>query len=75
MNKRDISKELREKMDQFNVDVPEISLKQSLSQRMVNWLSEPVKSPADFLFRQWTPLKIALFPIAAFVCSIPFAFI
>ncbi|MDX8045740.1 hypothetical protein SH601_07030 [Gracilibacillus sp. S3-1-1] len=75
MNKHDIPDELHQKLDEFEIEVPEIPLKKSLSQRIANWLYAPAKNPVDYFSKQWTPLKIALFPIIILFLSIPFLFI
>ncbi|QGH35680.1 hypothetical protein GI584_17205 [Gracilibacillus salitolerans] len=75
MNKHDIPEELKQKLDEFEVDVPEILLKKSLSQRIANWFYAPAKNPADYFSRQWTPLRIALFPVIILLCSLPMLFI
>ncbi|WP_208590438.1 hypothetical protein [Gracilibacillus suaedae] len=72
MNKHDIPEELKQKLDEFEVDVPDIPLKKSLSQRIANWLYAPAKNPVDLISTQWTPFRIAMFPIALlFLCSLP----
>ncbi|MGN8644644.1 hypothetical protein ACTNEO_00990 [Gracilibacillus sp. HCP3S3_G5_1] len=75
MNKHDIPEELKQKLDEFEVDVPDIPLKKSLSQRIANWLYVPAKNPADYFVKECTPLRIALFPVIILLCSIPLLFI
>ncbi|WP_163582921.1 hypothetical protein [Gracilibacillus saliphilus] len=75
MNKHDIPEELKQKLDEFEVDVPDIPLKKSLSQQIANCLYAPAKNPVDLISKQWTPLTIALLPMIILLCSIPLLFI
>ncbi|MGP4041876.1 hypothetical protein ACTWP4_18540 [Gracilibacillus sp. D59] len=74
MNEHEIPEELKQKLDKFEVDVPNIPFKKSLSQRIANWLYAPAKNPADLISKHWTPIRIALFPIMILLCSLPLMF-
>ncbi|WP_058308193.1 hypothetical protein [Gracilibacillus massiliensis] len=76
MNKKDIPEELKQQLDQFEVEVPEIPLKKSLSQRIANLVHTPAKNPADMLQKTATPLTIACIPVGAvLILSLPLYFI
>lgn len=47
MNKKEISAELKNRLDEFQVDVPEIPHKSSAFGRIANWIFAPAKDPLE----------------------------
>ncbi|WP_405098083.1 hypothetical protein [Oceanobacillus sp. FSL H7-0719] len=48
MSKSEFPDELRNKLDEFHVDVPRIPTKSKL-ERLANWIYAPAKSPIELL--------------------------
>ncbi|MCM3741990.1 hypothetical protein M3210_17200 [Oceanobacillus luteolus] len=49
MSKKDIPKELNDRLAEFKVEVPEIPLKRSKMERFANWIYAPAKDPLEAL--------------------------
>lgn len=76
MNRKDIPEELKQQLNQFEVEVPEIPQKKSFLQRIANWVHTPAKNPADMFPKTATPLAIACVPVVSLlILSLPVYFI
>ncbi len=76
MNKKNLPEELKQQLDQFEVEVPEIPIKKSISQRIANWMHAPAKNPVDMLPKTATPFAIACLPVGGIVIlTLPLYFI
>ncbi|MFC4401752.1 hypothetical protein [Gracilibacillus xinjiangensis] len=75
MKKNGIPDKLKQKMDQFNVEVPEITMKRSLSRRIADWMFTSAKNPADYFTKPLTPLGMAMLPLPILLCTVPLLFI
>ncbi|MGB7998924.1 MAG: hypothetical protein WCF60_02290 [Anaerobacillus sp.] len=63
-SKYSLPEEMREQLDQYTVDVPHIPLKKKKSDRVADFIAEPVQNPLDH--HAMTPgllLKFQLVPI------------
>ncbi|MEH7237612.1 hypothetical protein [Bacillus sp. JJ1562] len=66
MNHDQIEKELKEKLDQFTIEVPDFPMKKSRLDRMANWFFNPVSIPfpeagykkGAFLSISWLPVLL-----------------
>lgn len=63
MSKSEIPNELQKRLDEFHVEVLEISKKSKL-ERLANWVYAPAKSPIEFLGKKGDSLiGLTLFPL------------
>lgn len=47
MSKKEIPNELQNRLDEFQVDVPDFPSKRKKLDRLANWIYAPAKSPID----------------------------
>lgn len=63
-NNHSLPKELREQLDQYTVDVPPLSFKKKRSERVADFISEPVQNPLEHhVITPGLLLKMQLAPI------------
>ncbi|WP_077619617.1 hypothetical protein [Bacillus sinesaloumensis] len=64
MNKDQFEKELKEKLDQFSVEVPDFPMKKSRSSRITNWFFNPASIPfPEFGYKKGAFLSISWLPV------------
>lgn len=49
MSKKGIPNEFQEKLEEFQVEIPEIPMKRSKLERIANWIYAPAKDPLEVL--------------------------
>ncbi|MFS0821721.1 hypothetical protein [Bacillus sp. 1P02SD] len=75
MNHNQFEEELKEKLDQFTVEVPDFPMKKSRLDRMANWFFNPVSIPfpkfgytkSAFLTITWIPVFLVPLTFVLFV--------
>lgn len=74
MSKNEFPDELKSKLDEFHVEVPDIPLKRSKWERLANWIHAPAKNPLDALrIKEDSIIKLVLYPMVLifFICLAP----
>ncbi|GAB2550371.1 hypothetical protein [Gracilibacillus alcaliphilus] len=63
MSKKEIPDELRNRLDEFDVEVPEISPKNQM-ERLANWIYAPAKNPMELLgINGNSIIRLTFFPL------------
>ena len=74
MSKSEFPDELKNKLDEFQVRVPDIPLKRSRWERLANWIHAPAKNPLDVLRVEGDSIiKVVLYPLVLIflICLAP----
>ncbi|GGN60986.1 hypothetical protein [Oceanobacillus indicireducens] len=74
MSKNEFPDELKNKLDEFHVEVPDIPLKRSKWERLANWIHAPAKNPLDVLrIKGDSIIKLVLYPLVLIllICFAP----
>lgn len=74
MSKNEFPDELKNELDKFHVEVPDIPLKRSKWERLANWIHAPAKNPLDALrIKGDSIIKLVLYPMVLifFICLAP----
>ncbi|GGP09545.1 hypothetical protein [Oceanobacillus neutriphilus] len=73
MSKRDIPDQLQNRLDEFQVEVPEIPMKSSKLERLANWIYSPARDPLEiFRISGNSITRLAFYPLI-FVLALFFA--
>ncbi|PWU69809.1 MULTISPECIES: hypothetical protein [Gracilibacillus] len=77
MNKKEIPEELKERLEEFHVEIPQIPLKKNKLDQLADWICKPVKSPLEFLsIHEKSTIKLGLYPLfAIFILLLPTMFL
>ena len=64
MSKNEFPDELKNKLDEFHVEVPDIPLKINKWERLANWIHAPAKNPLDVLrIKENSITKLVIYPL------------
>lgn len=68
MSKKEVPNELRKRLDEFHVEIPEIPTKSSKLERIANWIHAPAKNPIDILSISGNSItKLVFYPFILFL--------
>lgn len=64
MSKKEVPNELKKRLDEFHVEVPDFPAKSSKLDRIANWIHAPAKNPLELLsIRGNSITKLVFFPL------------
>ncbi|MBT2691746.1 hypothetical protein [Bacillus sp. ISL-55] len=64
MSKKEIQNELKSRLDEFHVEIPEIPAKSSKLDRIANWIHTPAKNPLEVLsIRENSITQLVFYPL------------
>ncbi|WP_226674897.1 hypothetical protein [Mesobacillus jeotgali] len=67
MSKKEIPNELKSKLDEFHVEIPEIPAKSSKLNRIANWIHTPAKNQLEILsIRENSSTQLVYYPLIFF---------
>lgn len=65
MRNNEFPDELKNRLDEFHVDIPDIPLKRSKWEHLANWIYVPAKNPLDALrIKVNTITKLVIYPLS-----------